>query len=285
MNAPLTKQPTSSVTYDRISAVIKDPASRVTTDLHLLDKILVEYDSCNGNVLELVEKSAFNAHAVGIYLLRRESLADLRTAALEAQAHRIAQGDDEAGERVADRLRRMGPSAEAVAFGYREVQGMDGFGASPDRLLVEAAMISLTSSPGPDRSAHVSLQEGSVVQWTGPTLTSADRVEEAKAFYAGLSSEARLDAIRAVQETICENIAVSDGSTRDDWIRGMAMLRAIKTQDASGALRTQEVIEEKGQFWPSHPLSVMSKAITEVVREKDIRESGVVKRHSDEHAR
>ncbi len=264
---------TTQTPYERLSTAFSDPDSGVTPSVYRLDEILMSFHESSGWVSQFSQQ---DVRDIGLSILRNESSSDLRAAALEAQARRIETGADVGEKTLARRLRDMGPSAEAVAYGYDQTARRDGFGASTDRVLVEGIHVALTSSPGADRSAYMSLQEGDN-RWNGQanTLSLHERQDEARGFFSKMSDADLIKATRATQESVCEEILFSDDQSRFSRVTAMAAMRAIASADAGTLLKTQEQIDSLNERVPSepisrsHPLAVLSAASSSVLRDRE----------------
>lgn len=259
--------------YERLSTAFSQPGSGVTTSVDVLDSVLSVFHHANGWASQFSDQ---DVRDLGLSTLRNEGAPDLRAAALEAQARRIEDGTDIGDQALARRLRDMGPSAEAVAYGYDQTGRRDGFGASTDRVLVESTHVALTSSPGADRSAYMSLQEANV-RWEGQanTLSLQQRQDEARAFFSEMSDADLIKATRATQASVCEEILLGDDQPRHSRVKALAATHVIASADAGALLKTQKEIDslyEQAGAEPisrSHPLSILSVASNSVLRDRE----------------
>lgn len=271
MNIPVKNQDLKAdqSPYDRLSDLYGDPDNLVTNSAWYLDDILRKYDDEKWDVSTL---NSQDRDALGLQILRGETPENIRSAAIEAQARCIESSSEVGAEKKADQLRKMGASAEAVAFGYLQTIQTHGFSAQRDRMIVEATRIALTAKPGVDRDANLSLTPP--FQWESKAKSTYPRMMAAEEFYYTLPDEKLTESVRASQQAICDQVKSEDVSAR---VSAAAIRKAVTNADAKGLLETQKKVwslagwngEAKMRISTDHPLSIISEASGLALQERE----------------
>eukprot|EP00919_Chromeraceae_sp_WS-2016_P014152 GHVR01033390.1.p1 GENE.GHVR01033390.1~~GHVR01033390.1.p1 ORF type:complete len:230 (+),score=33.29 GHVR01033390.1:246-935(+) len=214
--------------------------------------------------------------AMKISELNNESVRDVRSLALEAQARRLEAQETNHDQVSADRLRRMGASAEAVAYGADKVSRVDSFSGHADRVIVESASIALMSRSAVDRGAMSEFKSTHYPLEAGEDSNPEARAKEARDFYSKMPAKDLVEASRAIQETIVSDIAQAPGAAKGTRITAAAIRRDIAASNEKELLTTQHYVNELAGWSSSssprlektHPLAVLSTATTEVMMER-----------------